>query len=143
MRGNEDSMGIIPLSLNEIFSCLNQCGQSLTSNSQFDGNGKAWRVKVSYLEIYNEQVNDLLDSSKKNLDLKESINGNIIISSLSKFEVSSFEETVAFLQQGDMIRAQAETTVNEKSSRSHSVFKIDIEIITRDSETGQDTIKIS
>ena len=62
-------------------------------------------MKVSYLEIYNEQVNDLLDSSKKNLDLKESINGNIIISSLSKFEVSSFEETVAFLQQGDMIRA--------------------------------------
>ena len=50
-------------------------------------------------------MNDLLDSSKKNLDLKESINGNIIISSLSKFEVSSFEETVAFLQQGDMIRA--------------------------------------
>lgn len=58
MRGGKENQGIIPLSLEYI----NQV-------TQHDPNIKV-QLKISYIEIYNEQVNDLLDSSKKNLAIQ-------------------------------------------------------------------------
>ena len=54
-------------------------------------------VKVSYLELYNENVNDLLDPSKKNLDIRENRQRGIYIDGLSSFEVNSFEQTMEYL----------------------------------------------
>ncbi len=58
-------------------------------------------MKVSYLEIYNENVNDLLDPTKKNLDIRESRQRGIYIDGLSEYEVSSIEETMTYLLKGD------------------------------------------
>jgi hypothetical protein len=55
------------------------------------------RVLVSYLEIYNECVNDLLDSNNKNLDVRENRTAGIYIEKLSEYEVKSMSETMSFL----------------------------------------------
>jgi kinesin family protein 15 len=49
------------------------------------------KVSVSYLEIYNENVNDLLDTTKKNLDVRETKERGIYIENLSEFEVSTLD----------------------------------------------------
>jgi len=74
MRGTEEHQGIIPLALQEIFKSLNHQGIPFSFKDHHHANytGNSWNVKVSYLEIYNECVNDLLDASRKNLDVRES-----------------------------------------------------------------------
>ena len=59
-------------------------------------------MKVSYLEIYNECVNDLLDPTKKNLDVRESRLKGIYIDGLSEFEVTSLSDTMNYLIKGDV-----------------------------------------
>ena len=66
MRGTQESQGLIPLSLTEIFRALKENHGEfaphhhiISSNSQTDE--KCWNVRVSYLELYNEQLNDLLE----------------------------------------------------------------------------------
>ncbi len=83
-------------------------------------------MKVSYIEIYNECVNDLLDPSRKNLSVRENQQGKTVIEGLSEHEVCTLEETMACLLKGDENRKIAETKLNEKSSRSHTVFKVSI-----------------
>jgi centromeric protein E len=150
MRGDPDQggqPGLIPLSLKEIFhelytnhgqstKNLHGHGQHLYYRDPSSGNRKSyspkdkkirtWVIKVSYIEIYNECVNDLLDVTRKNLSVRENQQGRTIIENLSEYEVSSLEETMAYLQKGDEQRKIAETRLNEKSSRSHTVFKISI-----------------
>jgi hypothetical protein len=96
------------------------------SYSPKDKKIRTWVIKVSYIEIYNECVNDLLDVTRKNLSVRENQQGRTIIENLSEYEVSSLEETMAYLQKGDEQRKIAETRLNEKSSCSHTVFKISI-----------------
>ena len=104
---------------------------------------KTWIVKVSYIEIYNECVNDLLDPSRKNLSVRENQQGKAIIDNLSEHEVCSLEETMHYLLKGDEQRKIAETRLNEKSSRSHTVFKINILISEKNLQTCRNIIKTS
>ena len=104
---------------------------------------KTWIVKVSYLEIYNECVNDLLDPLRKNLSVRENQQGKAIVDGLSEFEVSSLEETMYYLMKGDEQRKIAETKLNEKSSRSHTVFKINIVVSEKNMHTSRNIIKTS
>lgn len=62
--------------------------------------GNSWNVKVSFLEIYNENVNDLLEPTRKNLEIREKC-GDIIIENLSDHEVFSIEDTMQCLNRGD------------------------------------------
>ena len=143
MRGlDQRNPGIIPLALREVFGGLyTHHGLPFKPHHPlhhppFHGGREShtpkvtklqtWIVKVSYIEIYNECVNDLLDPSKKNLSVRENQQGKAIIDNLSEYEVSSLEETMYYLLKGDEQRKIAETRLNEKSSRSHTVFKISI-----------------
>ncbi|CDW89864.1 kinesin-like protein [Stylonychia lemnae] len=146
MRGNNQQQGIIPLALSEIFQNLNEYhGASYTQKDPHyhTNDPRTWNVKVSYLEIYNECVNDLLDPTRRNLDVRESRQRGIYIDRLSEFEVSSLEETMNYLLRGDEQRAIAETKLNEKSSRSHTVFQIDITMREKNFETGKMLIRTS
>ena len=60
-------------------------------------------INVSYLEIYNEQVHDLLDEAKRNLDVREH-KGEVIVDQLTVRQVNSAEQVFEILQQGEMIR---------------------------------------
>lgn len=81
---------------------------------------------MSYIEIYNESVNDLIEPQNKNLEIRESISSGIYINRLSDNKVTSVQEVMAFMAKGDESRNIAATKLNELSSRSHTVFRINI-----------------
>jgi kinesin family member 11 len=95
-------------------------------------------MKVSFLELYNEELTDLLapeepnkfsdDKSKKPMALMEDGKGGVFVRDLEEEVVSSAAEIYRILEKGSAKRKTAETLLNKQSSRSHSVFSITIHI---------------
>ncbi|ESQ45972.1 hypothetical protein EUTSA_v10010073mg [Eutrema salsugineum] len=83
--------------------------------------------RCSFLEIYNEQILDLLDPSSNNLQLREDHKKGIHVENLKEIEVSSARDAIQQLMQGATNRKVAATNMNRASSRSHSVFTCIIE----------------
>ncbi|XP_047980300.1 kinesin-like protein KIN-12D [Salvia hispanica] len=83
--------------------------------------------KCSFLEIYNEQITDLLDPSSSNLMLREDMKKGVYVENLSEFEVHTVGDILQLLTQGASNRRVAATNMNRESSRSHSVFTCVIE----------------
>jgi hypothetical protein len=110
---SSDITGLIPLSVAHIF-------QTILSSE------RKYTISVSYIEIYNESVNDLIEPSNKNLEVRESITSGIYINRLSEKKVGTFKEVMHFMERGDEFRNIAATKLNELSSRSHTVFRINI-----------------
>jgi centromeric protein E len=114
--GHNDS-GLISLSVREIFEI---------ANFNQNGSSRKFDISVSYIEIYNESVNDLIDPANKNLEVRESISNGIYINRLCEKKVENFEEVIDWMNKGDEYRNIAATKLNELSSRSHTVFRINI-----------------
>ncbi|XP_057869677.2 kinesin-like protein KIN-12F isoform X1 [Cryptomeria japonica] len=83
--------------------------------------------KCSFLEIYNEQITDLLEPSSTNLQLREDVRKGVYVDNLTEFEVNSVQDVVRLLFLGAANRKVAATNMNRESSRSHSVFTCVIE----------------
>ncbi|OMO77011.1 hypothetical protein COLO4_25387 [Corchorus olitorius] len=83
--------------------------------------------KCSFLEIYNEQILDLLDPSSTNLQIREDIKKGVHVENLKEIEVTSARDVIQQLIQGAANRKVAATNMNRASSRSHSVFTCIIE----------------
>lgn len=83
--------------------------------------------KCSFLEIYNEQILDLLEPSSNNLQIREDIKKGIYVENLKEIEVTSARDVIQQLIQGAANRKVAATNMNRASSRSHSVFTCIIE----------------
>ncbi|WZY99062.1 hypothetical protein YC2023_071391 [Brassica napus] len=83
--------------------------------------------RCSFLEIYNEQILDLLDPSSTNLQLREDHKKGIHVENLKEIEVSSARDVIQQLMEGAANRKVAATNMNRASSRSHSVFTCIIE----------------
>ena len=73
--------GVIPLSIKEIFSLFEK------ENINFS-------VKISFIEIYNETVNDLIDINNKNLDIRESISKGIFVKSISEIQINDYDKII-------------------------------------------------
>jgi centromeric protein E len=101
--------GIVPMTVETVFAFIHE-----TVDKEF-------LVRCSYLEIYNECVNDLLDSSKTNLSLRENKQGGLKILELTEKECVSISQVYSLLALGDANRQVASTNFNLKSSRSHSM----------------------
>ncbi|XP_057966007.1 kinesin-like protein KIN-12F [Malania oleifera] len=86
-----------------------------------------YSCKCSFLEIYNEQITDLLDPSSTNLLLREDIKKGVYVENLSEIEVWTVSDILRLLAQGSSNRKVAATNMNRESSRSHSVFTCVIE----------------
>ncbi|XP_034262464.1 chromosome-associated kinesin KIF4A [Pantherophis guttatus] len=87
-------------------------------------------LKVSYLEIYNEDILDLLAAGKERtsqISIREDPKGGIKIVGLTEHMVSSARETVLCLEQGNNSRTVAATAMNTQSSRSHAIFTVSVE----------------
>ena len=96
---------------------------------------KRFLVRVSYLEIYKEDIRDLLAKNPKNkLELHEKPDTGVYVKDLSTFIVKNAEEIVEVQHRGRGNRSVGETNMNARSSRSHSVFALTIEC----SEVGPD-----
>ncbi|NXT86362.1 KIF3C protein, partial [Anhinga rufa] len=118
-----EKRGIIPISFEHIFTHI-----SRSQNQQY-------LVRASYLEIYQEEIRDLLakDQSKK-LELKENPETGVYIKDLSSFVTKNVKEIEHVMNLGSQTRSVGSTNMNEHSSRSHAIFLITIEC----SETGPD-----
>ncbi|XP_069724201.1 chromosome-associated kinesin KIF4A isoform X2 [Phaenicophaeus curvirostris] len=87
-------------------------------------------LRVSYLEIYNEDILDLLCSSRERspqISIREDPKGGIKIVGLTERRVTSAQDTVSCLEQGNNSRTVASTAMNSQSSRSHAIFTISID----------------
>jgi len=85
--------------------------------------GLETKILVSYLEIYNEEMKDLLDPRKKQLKIFSTSEG-VIVQNLSKVYCESLEDVMKLLQEGKKIRVVGSHAMNSKSSRSHAIFMI-------------------
>ncbi|KAL7369500.1 hypothetical protein ABVT39_000567 [Epinephelus coioides] len=108
-------MGIIPRIAHDIFDHI----YSMDENLEF-------HIKVSYFEIYLDKIRDLLDVSKTNLSVHEDKNRVPYVKGCTERFVSSPEEVMDVIDEGKNNRHVAVTNMNEHSSRSHSIFLINI-----------------
>ena len=101
---------------------------------------KQYLVRASYLEIYNEEIRDLLNKKANRLDLRDKDTG-VYVKDLSTFVVKSPEDMMKIFNEGTVNRHVASTNMNEHSSRSHSVFTITVESSEMDAR-GESHIKV-
>ena len=86
-----------------------------------------FKIEVSYLEIYNEKVRDLLNpSEKKTLKVREHASLGPYVDGLVKTTVRTSQEIADLIEEGGKSRTIAATNMNSESSRSHSVFTVNI-----------------
>lgn len=112
--GSEDNKGIIPRLCDALFEKI----KSIQSDDL------SFKVEVSYMEIYNEKVHDLLDpkTNKQSLRVREHNVLGPYVDGLSQLAVSSFEDIHNLMTEGNKSRTVAATNMNAESSRSHAVF---------------------
>ena len=89
--------------------------------------GMQYLLRVSCMEIYNETITDLLDTTKVNLKIKENYDGEIGVRDLTEQPVASPEEVLELMVGAINSRQVAATKMNDTSSRSHTIFRIMIE----------------
>ena len=129
MKGDQiNNEGFITLSIKEVFNSLNNKDTCISK----------YTVKISYLEIYNENVNDLIDNSKKNLEIKESSNKRIYVNNLSEISVSNVEKALQIYNKGETNRINGEAKLNEKSNRNNIIFRITVEFLLKDKKSNKD-----
>lgn len=120
MAGNDkdpDQIGIMPRSFKDIFESIER-----------DSKETQFLIRASYLEIYQEEIRDLLSKNPKNkLELHEKTDSGVYVKDLSYFAVKSVEEINDVLKIGFKNRAVGSTNMNAQSSRSHALFQIQLE----------------
>ena len=122
---DENLKGVIPRAFDHIFGRIKGSGTSAQ---------KTYLVQCSYIEIYNEEIRDLIgDDIKAKLDLKENADKTVFIKGLSKHIVTSVNEIQKLMNKGSNNRSVGETAMNKDSSRSHSIFTIYVE--TQENDT--------
>ena len=111
---NENERGIMPRSVIDLFKMLNK-----RKNKEF-------RLSVSYVEIYNEEIRDLL-GNREELKLHEDPTKGVIIQGVKEIFVDNVDNFFDILYKGNQKRTVGKTNANETSSRSHALLKINIE----------------
>ncbi|XP_015447231.1 kinesin-like protein KIF15 isoform X2 [Pteropus alecto] len=120
--------GVIPRSFEYLFSLIDR-------EKDKAGAGKSFLCKCSFIEIYNEQIYDLLDSASAGLYLREHIKKGVFVVGAAEQVVTSAAEAYQVLSGGWRNRRVASTSMNRESSRSHAVFTITIESMEKSNET--------
>ncbi|CAN8268659.1 unnamed protein product [Cochlearia groenlandica] len=102
-----------------------------------------YQCRCSFLEIYNEQITDLLDPSQKNLMIREDVKSGVYVENLTEGYVKSLKELSQFLIKGLANRRTGATSVNAESSRSHCVFTCVVESHCKNVADGLSSFKTS
>eukprot|EP00357_Protocruzia_adherens_P008266 CAMPEP_0115016942 /NCGR_PEP_ID=MMETSP0216-20121206/27785_1 /TAXON_ID=223996 /ORGANISM="Protocruzia adherens, Strain Boccale" /LENGTH=259 /DNA_ID=CAMNT_0002387591 /DNA_START=38 /DNA_END=814 /DNA_ORIENTATION=+ len=122
MLGSPESPGVLPCAIRDVF-------QGIKRDTEND-----YSVWISYLEIYNEQINDLLSPGTSNLKIKEDPKYGVMVSEAKKQQVWTFDQVIILMNYGEEHRIYRETSIHEHSSRSHTIFKVYIESIPKNDE---------
>ncbi|KAJ6439273.1 kinesin family protein [Purpureocillium lavendulum] len=148
---DEDLMGVIPRAATALFEKLetprsgkagsnpNRMSTSMSQLRTPRGYGqqnalgdRTWSLKATYVEIYNEQLRDLLvpdatpSHERNNVAIREDTKGNIILTGLHQVDIESVDDLMNALNFGSTIRQTDATAINAKSSRSHAVFSLNL-----------------
>ena len=136
MMGKPGEEGLIPRTCSDLFERISSSEQSSVSYS----------VRVSYFEVYNEHVRDLLiprQDPPYYLKIRESPTEGPYVKDLTELQVKSHAEIMRLMRMGDMQRSTASTRMNDTSSRSHAVFTITLKQLHHDMQTDQTTERTS
>ena len=121
--------GIIPNAFSHIFGFIKTEGES-----------KRFFLRCSFVEIYNEEVRDLLGNKDKKLDIREDPKKGTILKDLNYVTIKSPADIEKCLEKGNKNRHVGQTSMNDQSSRSHSLFTVYLEIEEK-GENGNSRIK--
>lgn len=116
--GDPDFKGIMPRTLDQVFGELRR------------GKFVSWTVKLTYIEIYNENFRDLLEPRATDISLVDSNprgRGTMSLRGIQYMEVQSVTEALHYLRKGQLARHVASHTMNDRSSRSHTILTLWIE----------------
>ncbi|XP_047436285.1 kinesin-like protein KIF13B isoform X2 [Mugil cephalus] len=135
MMGSGDQPGLIPRLCSALFD--------RTQKEQREE--ESFTVEVSYMEIYNEKVRDLLDpkGGKQTLKVREHKVLGPYVDGLSRLAVASYKDIESLMSEGNKSRTVAATNMNEESSRSHAVFNIILTHTLKDLKSGTSGEKVS
>ena len=124
-----DEVGVIPRVLNDLFL-------KIEDEKEKDKDAK-FTVKVSFVEVYNEEIKDLFNLkpsiNQEPLNIREE-NNTIKVVNLSEIQVYSAMTTIQLLEKGSSLRVVGGTAMNDQSSRSHAIFTITLEQIRGENE---------
>jgi hypothetical protein len=132
MMGTTEQPGLIPRTCEDLF-------QRIESAQSPD---VSFNVRVSYFEVYNEHVRDLLvprTEPPHYLRIRESPSEGPYVKDLTEVTVRNYAEIMKFMRKGDVSRTVASTKMNDTSSRSHAVFTITLKQIHHDLSTDETT----
>lgn len=133
-NGEEQTGGVIPMVMNTIFSRA----EAMKESTEL-------LIRVSFIEIFKEEVFDLLDQNaiafckadgaakptgapaRVPIQIRETVHGGITLAGVTEAEVRTKEEMASFLLRGSVARATGSTKMNSQSSRSHAIFTISLE----------------
>ncbi|CAL5384887.1 unnamed protein product [Camellia sinensis] len=125
MHGEQKSPGIIPLAVKDVFGIIQETP------------GREFLLRVSYLEIYNEVINDLLDPTGQNLRIREDVQGTYV-EGIKEEVVLSPAHALSLIASGEEHRHVGSNNFNLLSSRSHTIFTLTIESSPRGENQGED-----
>lgn len=117
MLGTPEQPGVIPRAVSEIFNLVNA--------KEKDG-GWDYSIGMSYLEIYNEKVLDLLSPGSQDLPIREDKDKNIVLPGLTHTTISTFSDFDKHFIPASLNRTTASTKLNQRSSRSHAILLIKV-----------------
>jgi len=115
MMGDQQNEGVIPKAVGEIYDYIEKHPS------------REFLIRVSYMEIYNEEIKDLLNPSKTNLKVHENSQRQVYVGELTEEVVSCGEEVFKHMVRGEKNRHFGQTNMNDRSSRSHTIFRVVIE----------------
>eukprot|EP01034_Spumella_vulgaris_P037534 gene37534-46306_t len=125
---SEEDAGIVPRSVKAILE-------------QLEGSGTEFTIRVSFLELYNEELQDLLNTSgEKNLKLCEDAKRGVVCQNLEEITVRNVPDIFKILTRGIQQRQTAATLCNKNSSRSHSIFTMKI-MIKESNVEGEEVVR--
>lgn len=130
MHGEQKSPGIIPLAVKDVFSIIQETP------------GREFLLRVSYLEIYNEVINDLLDPAGQNLRIREDSQGTYV-EGIKEEVVLSPAHALSLIASGEEHRHVGSNNFNLVSSRSHTIFTLTIESSPSDENSGDEDVTLS
>ena len=131
VKGDAEKKGVIPRSFEHIFAHISAAELH-----------EQYLVRASYLEIYQEEIRDLLcKDQKRRMELKERPDTGVYVKDLSSFVCKSQSEIEHVMSVGNQNRKVGPTNMNEHSSRSHAIFIITVECSSPDENSGKAHIR--
>ncbi|XP_068654407.1 kinesin-like protein KIN-7N [Aristolochia californica] len=135
MNGSDTDPGIIHLAVKDIFQNIKMIAD------------REFLIRVSYMEIYNEEINDLFAPENHKLQIHESLERGIFVAGLREEIVNNAEQVIKLIELGEVNRHFGQTNMNIRSSRSHTIFRMVIESKGKNATSGDgfsaDAVRVS